>query len=707
MTAGEPRHRPGAAGCGRALRRGVLAIAAALLAAAGPAAALDLRVVYVDPPGQGFDDPSLGGPRRAAFEHAVARWASALAGATPIAIEASMRALGGDATSAVLAQTGALSLHRNFAGGLPDLWYGAALGNHLAGADLNGAQFAEIGVVFNSDVDGPAVLGEVGWHYGTDAQPGADIDFVTIALHEIGHGLNFFDVLHPDTGEALFEGALGIFERRLERHRVGPLDLMYPAERVAAIRSGDLMWNGLNVVTALREPARMYAPPGFEPGSSVSHFDVSLEPDEVMEPFYTGANHDLGLLLPALMDMGWAAAVPTATPRSTRSVVRNPTATPTPSRTATPTGSPPPARYVAYVTNFDAGSVSVLDGRTHRVVETIPVGGGPLGVAVGPNQQRVYVANFHTGTLSIIDRARARLEDAIAVSDAAHSVAIAPDERTAYVTDTFTGALLIVDLDARAPVASLPIGLQPAGLALTADGRRLFVANYGGNELAVVDTELRSVVARVRLHRRAAPIAVALGRRHGLGYVATQYDTLLSVDLRTYGLLSAMPAVVLSGPVEAVALAPDEEMFFALTHSETGGSVLFVDRASGALRHTLRLGTTPEAVAVQPDGAQLYVADSSGDAVFVVDVASRALLATVPVGAAPMGVAVAAVPPPPCPGDCRQTGRVEIADLIAAIAVALGELPLSACAAADGDGDGRIVVAELVAALRSLLDGCP
>lgn len=50
---------------------------------------------------------------------------------------------------------------------------------------------------------------------------------------------------------------------------------------------------------------QMYAPTTLVPGSSVSHFDVDLVPDQLMEPAYTGPNHDPGLALEALCDIGW------------------------------------------------------------------------------------------------------------------------------------------------------------------------------------------------------------------------------------------------------------------------------------------------------------------------------------------------------------------------------------------------------------------
>lgn len=54
-----------------------------------------------------------------------------------------------------------------------------------------------------------------------------------------------------------------------------------------------------------------------------------------------------------------------------------------------------------YVANFGSNAVSVIDTATHTVVTTIPVGVGPFGVAV--TARNVYVANSGSNTVSVID----------------------------------------------------------------------------------------------------------------------------------------------------------------------------------------------------------------------------------------------------------------------------------------------------------------
>jgi hypothetical protein len=64
-----------------------------------------------------------------------------------------------------------------------------------------------------------------------------------------------------------------------------------------------------------------------------------------------------------------------------------------------------------------------------------------------------------------------------------------------------------------------------------------------------------------------------------------------------------------------------------------------------------------------------------------------------------------AVAQPPCPGDCDSDGLVSIDELVTGVALTLAPGSRS-CAAMDGDHNGTVTIAELVAAVGAALEGC-
>lgn len=60
-----------------------------------------------------------------------------------------------------------------------------------------------------------------------------------------------------------------------------------------------------------------------------------------------------------------------------------------------------------------------------------------------------------------------------------------------------------------------------------------------------------------------------------------------------------------------------------------------------------------------------------------------------------------------CVGDCDGDGVVVVAELIVGVNIAFGNAAVTQCAACDRDANGVVTVDELIAAVRSALDGCP
>ncbi len=59
-----------------------------------------------------------------------------------------------------------------------------------------------------------------------------------------------------------------------------------------------------------------------------------------------------------------------------------------------------------------------------------------------------------------------------------------------------------------------------------------------------------------------------------------------------------------------------------------------------------------------------------------------------------------------CHGDCAGDGAVSIAELIAAVNIALGSSPYKTCANADADRDSSVRINDLIASVSHALQGC-
>lgn len=247
----------------------------------------------------------------AAFQYAVDIWSALLTADVTIEIDAVWQDLPGN----TLGSAGANGYYTLNGSGLPldGGIYPVALANHFVGYDINDGA-PEINANFDSGTS---------WYLGTDGNaPSNQFDFVSVVLHEIGHGLGFAGsatYAEDGTGSFLAGSTLFAFDSFVELGDATPVGSLAnaPVELGAALVSDDLFWNGAGALAASSGSVKMYAPGAWTPGSSYSHFDESTygqgDPASLMTPQigFGEVIHDPGAMaLGLLSDIGWTAGYP-------------------------------------------------------------------------------------------------------------------------------------------------------------------------------------------------------------------------------------------------------------------------------------------------------------------------------------------------------------------------------------------------------------
>jgi hypothetical protein len=383
--------------------------AAALLLALldGAAGAATITIVNNDDPGEGFNDATvvspvggnsattLGAQRLAAFTYAATLWGAQITSPVTIKVDATMDVLTCSASSATLGSAGARTVHYNFPNApYADTYYPQALANKIAGADLTATN--DIQAYFNSTIGTTCAFPKT-WYYGLDGNPGAsELDFVTVVMHELGHGLGVQTYVTLSSG-ARFNGRDDVYMRFLEDHSLGLSWLnMSDAQRAtSAVDTSDLHWTGSAVVAAgsilsagrhAGGHVQMYAPAALAVGSSVSHWDTALSPNEMMEPSYTTALHDPSLARDLLGDIGWDFATTTTTSSSSTSTSSSSTSTFSSTTSSSSTTISTPASSSSSTTSAST-STSTVTTTTTSTSATTPSSTSTTTSTTVPQQQ--------------------------------------------------------------------------------------------------------------------------------------------------------------------------------------------------------------------------------------------------------------------------------------------------------------------------------
>ena len=244
---------------------------------------------------------------KAGFNYAGAIWGNLLQSSVPIKIQVCW----GSLTGSTLGYSGGGPSHKDFPNApRAATWYSGSLANSLAGADQKTDSY-DMYITYNKNFS---------WYTGTDANPPADKhDLVTVALHEICHGLNFSGYMSYSSGVAKwgYGGYPNIYDTFMRDGSGNSIiDTSVYANNSAAlgtaVTSNNLWFHGAQAMSANGgSRVKMYAPTTWTSGSSYSHLDY--------DTFASGSNrlmryaissgvaiHDPGpVTMGLLKDLGW------------------------------------------------------------------------------------------------------------------------------------------------------------------------------------------------------------------------------------------------------------------------------------------------------------------------------------------------------------------------------------------------------------------
>ena len=227
-----------------------------------------------------------------AFQAAVDIWANHLTSSVPIRVLATFAPLDPN----VLGSAGP-RLTGNFTNApIRNIFYPFALADALAGRDLHPPD-TEGDVIY--DIEATFSSSNSSFYFGLDGNPPSNqIDFTTVVLHELGHGLGFVGSGDVDDGVGQAEcdglggnGCWGFFGSQFIAPIVFDVFIEDSAARSfvnrdvyanpgfalgSLLQSQDLFMNTPTVVRIYGSRPPIWAPASFDAGSSFSHWDEDV-----------------------------------------------------------------------------------------------------------------------------------------------------------------------------------------------------------------------------------------------------------------------------------------------------------------------------------------------------------------------------------------------------------------------------------------------
>jgi len=266
--------------------------------------------------------------------------------------------------------------------------------------------------------------------------------------------------------------------------------------------------------------------------------------------------------------------------------------------------SPDGRALVGVSGGFSHTGVSVIDLASRRVVQFVPLEHCWNGLAFSRDGRRVFVSGAGSGVMHVFryqDEHLTAEPDVAPKTDAAGAflsgLAVHPATGAIYVCDEAHRAVWVLDATTLQLKTSIPVGDYPHSCIFGGDHTHLYVSDWGASAVSIVDA---------RTNRWARDLGVGLRPN----------DMALAADGRLFVACSGDNTVhvIQTSRLEHPSLPANPDRLLPTAAREIISTSLYPDSPEGS---------TPDAVAVSPDGRTLFVANADNNDVAVVDISPR------------------------------------------------------------------------------------
>jgi YVTN family beta-propeller protein len=190
-------------------------------------------------------------------------------------------------------------------------------------------------------------------------------------------------------------------------------------------------------------------------------------------------------------------------------------------------------------------------------------------------------------------------------------------------------------------LASVATGDAPHEVSVSPDGKRAVVSNYGtreqpGSTLSIIDLEQPHEIRRIDLAPHARPHGVAWFAGDRIAVTTEGSSHLLVVDPATGRIVSEIETA--DETSHMVVVSADARRAYVTNIGP--GTTMAIDLVTGRKLTDIATGAGSEALALTPDGRELWVAARADGHVAVVDTATLEVQARLPLPGIPIRIAM-------------------------------------------------------------------
>lgn len=295
-----------------------------------------------------------------------------------------------------------------------------------------------------------------------------------------------------------------------------------------------------------------------------------------------------------------------------------------------------PSNGNLYVANSFSDTVSIIDGVTNKVTDTLSMAlNNPnallTGVAFNPVDGGIYVTSLGGDTVTIINGSTNQITNTVAVGIAQRPIDIAfdPMDNGMYVSYSGPSTVSVIeDKTSTTSISTISVGNIPGGVTIDlSNGGELYVGVTGANAVSILNTssthETVSPVSTIGVGDN--PAQAAYDSSNGYVYVTNQGDGTISViDTLTDSVVDTINIGQFVSPQDILYDAPNGLLYVAVS-----SGIDVVNPSTSTIVNSFYLGFEPSGIALDPSSGNMYVGNPSAGTISEFDPVTNSVVNTI------------------------------------------------------------------------------
>ena len=299
--------------------------------------------------------------------------------------------------------------------------------------------------------------------------------------------------------------------------------------------------------------------------------------------------------------------------------------------------------YSIYVSNEKDNTISVIDGESLEVTDTIEVGQRPRGIVLSNDGSLLYMCTSDDNHVEVLDLESGKVLHSLPSGPDPELMALSPDGKFLYIANEDDNLVTVVDVNERSKVTEIPVGIEPEGIGLSPDGKWLVNTSETTNMAHFINTETLEIEANVLVDTR--PRVAQFTEDGGEVWVSAEIGgTVAVIDTESKEIKHRITFEVRGLPPETIQpvgikLSTDgsNKAYIALGPS---ARVAVVDMTSFEVEDYLLVGPRVWNLEFSPDQKRLFTTNGVSGDVSVIDLEKQRVIKSVKVGRLPWGLVV-------------------------------------------------------------------